>query len=338
VSDTTLPLEKQHAAVRESGGFRPIEDRRLFEVTGKDRTEWLHNLVTNTVRTLKTGEGNYAFAVNTQGRTLFDLNIWVHAETLWLDFDTRWADDAVAHLNKYVIVEDVHVAEITTSWSRYAVLGPRTGAVIDRLGFGGNFEALADMQHVSANVDGSAAHAVKADLGPILRAELIVEASAGGFSDRLAEACGAVGMVPIGADLAEMIRMEVGVPRSVDDIDHAVIPPETLQIERGINYVKGCYLGQEVLERMRSRRSMARRLVGWRVGRDVLPAHDTPVFADDKEIGRITSACHSVALDGVLALGYAKVALIESGKAMVARLDEQETVDLQMVKLPLPPW
>lgn len=328
-----------HQKTHSAGGFLPVPGRRLAAASGRDRLDWLHNLVTNAVRSLTPGDGNYAFAINVQGRTLFDLNLLVLDESVWLDIDARWFDDALAHLNKYIVVEDVTLAEITDDWRRFWVLGPKTAGVVAALGGPANFDAMPAMQHAAGEHQGAAIRVVRNDLGPIPRAEIYVDASAAAaFESALEMAAAAEGLVAIEPELLNVIRIEAGVPNSVDDIDHAVIPPETLQVERGISYVKGCYLGQEVLERMRSRGSMARKLVGLKVDASDLPPHNAPVFAGEKEIGRVTSSCHSSALGGTLALGYVKTLLADDGQELVIRPDENTNVQATLVSLPLEYW
>lgn len=338
-SGAAAKIARQHAAVRQRGGYFEDAQRGLIEVRGTDRASWLHNLTTNVVRTLQPGEGNYAFAITAQGRTLFDLNIVVREENIWLDIDRRWMAAALAHLNKYLIVEDVKLADISAGWAHFVVLGPGAGEVVKELGLAANFGNFANLQHAGGLVDECAGVVVRNNLGPVMRADLWAEATRrAAFAARLAEASARAGLVAIGEEVAEVIRIEVGQPASVVDLDEQVIPPETLQIERGISYVKGCYLGQEVIERMRSRGSMARRLVGLRVEGEALPPHNGPIFSGAKEIGRVTSSCHSFALPGVLALGYVKTLMLGAGQPLQVALDEKTAAPAQLVELPLSYW
>jgi len=332
-------IVETHARVRSAGGYRRVSGRSLILVTGKDRLSWLHNLTTNAVSTLKPGDGNYAFAINVQGRTLFDLNILVFAEHIWLDIDARWLAAAMAHFNKYTIVEDVKLADISAEWARFEVLGSATAECVNVLGLGSNFAAFANVQHVAGRASGVQVELVKDNVGPILRAVLYVPAGSGDEFERLLVAAAAkLGMCAIEDRLFEATRIEAGRPASVDDIDDQVIPPETLQVERGISYVKGCYLGQEVIERMRSRGSMARRLVGLKVEGEVVPEHNAPIFAGGKEVGRVTSACLSPALGGVLALGYVKTLLVTPEQELQVAVSENQTSCARIVTLPVPVW
>src|SRR5580765_4876425 len=93
----------EYDAIRSGAALYDAGLRGLIQVTGKDRAAWLHNLVTNTVKTLQPGQGAYAFALNVKGRILFDANILALADALWLDIDRRYVPKAFAHLDKYII-------------------------------------------------------------------------------------------------------------------------------------------------------------------------------------------------------------------------------------------
>ncbi|GJM24989.1 MAG: glycine cleavage system protein T [Phycisphaerae bacterium] len=332
-------INASYKSVQTSGGFFQDTQRRLYEITGADRASWLHNLTTNTISTLQSGDGNYAFAVTVQGRTVCDLNCLVLEDRLWIDLDNRWADESIAHLGKYRVVEDVEINDVSASWTRLDVIGPKTADFVERLGMGNNFAAYADLQHSTTNIDGHEVRLVKGSTGFYMAATLYVPAaSADAMQSKIQAVASELNMIELEHELQTIIRIESGIPISVDDIDSEVIPPETLQTERGISYVKGCYLGQEVIERMRSRDSMARRLVGLKISGERMPAKDSWVFADTKQVGRITSACHSVALNSVLALGYIKTSLAEDAKALRVALDESEFADAELVDLPLSAW
>src|SRR5215470_2088482 len=113
-------IAEQYRIARESGGCYYRSDRALIEVTGRDRAAWLNNLVTNVVKTLQPGEGNYAFATNVKGRTVFDMNLLVLEDRMWLDIDRRWIETARKHLTKFTITEDVALADITKDYERLA--------------------------------------------------------------------------------------------------------------------------------------------------------------------------------------------------------------------------
>lgn len=306
-------------------------DRGLIDITGKDRAAWLHNLVTNEVKKLQSGDGNYAFAVNIKGRCVFDCNMLVDADRILLDVDSRWVDAAIKHLTKYTITEDVNLKNVSAVFGRIAILGPGSTTVVARL-WGANLTPMAQLQHVPVKVAEADARLFRHDFAGVPTAELIVPIEA---VDRLTAAIDASGPLPrIGDDAVRMLRIEAGIPASVDDIDEDVVPPETLQIERGISYHKGCYLGQEVIERMRSHGVLPRKLVGIRIAGDVMPERNSAVNVDGATVGRMTSWAYSPALSATLTLGYMKAAHAQAGKVVEVKSATQACPG-EVVALPI---
>ncbi len=315
---------EQVRAATEAAAFCVRDDRGLIEVTGPERVTWLSNLVTNVLTTLAPGEGNYAFATNRKGRVVFDMNMLVLEDRLWLDVDRRQMAGAIEHLERFHITEDVALADITPAWRRMAVLGPAVQSTIDRLSLG-NLVAMAQLQHRAGAIAGVDIRWARHDFAGPATAEFFVP-------ERRAEAVRAAvmasadgGSLPlIEAEALNVLRIEAGLPVSVVDIDEQVVAPETGQIERGISYQKGCYLGQEVIERIRTHDALARMLVGIRVDGETVVATPAAVQVENKDVGRITSACWSEALSGVLALGYVRTAHARPDVAVTVPAGEGE--------------
>lgn len=288
-----------------------IHDRReqgLIEITGNDRAAWLSNLVTNAVKTLGPGEGNYAFAPSVKGRIQFDLNMLVMADAIWVDLDRRMVEKAMAHFDRYLITEDVRLKDRSADFVRIALLGPQAAEITDALG-ATHAPAMAALGSTRATLAQKSRPLVRHDFAGVFGVELFVDAAdAAACWTRLMEIGRAVNLTPVGRSAVEILRIEAGIPVFGQDIDDTTLPAETQQIERAINYQKGCYLGQEVVERMRAYKSIARKLVGLRLDGDTVPVAPLPLKRQDTEAGRITSACKSIALDAVIALGYVRTA------------------------------
>ena len=139
-------------------------------------------------------------------------------------------------------------------------------------------------------------------------------------------------------DAVETHRIESGIPRSGFEIHEKVVVGETLQLERAVSFTKGCYLGQEVVERMRSRGSLARCLVGFEIDGDSVPPFGAEVFDEGgKAVGRITSACDSIAKGGLIGMGYARTAVSEPGSMLKVKWDGGEA-DVVVSQLPFVKW
>lgn len=326
----------EYEAIRRAAGLHDRSYRGLLAVRGDDRLVLLHNLLTNEVRNLQPGDGVYAFAVTVQGRVVFDTNVLAGPEEVLLDVHGGWVDRARAHLERYIITEDVTVEDVTPRYARLALLGPATPRVLERLGVR-QVAAMAALQQRTVRIGGHPVLVVRHDFAGPLGAELLLPGEQGQtLWGVLEEAVRVEGGRPVGVAAVRTVRIESGLPASPEDIDERVIPPETGQAARGISYVKGCYVGQEVIERLRSRGALARRLRGLVVEGDVVPPHNAAVVAGERRAGRVTSACWSPRRGGVIALAYVATAHAAEGTALAVETPAGP-VAARVVDLPFVP-
>ena len=318
-------FDRQYQTCLASAGLYHRRDRGLIELRGADRAQWLNNFVTNVVTTLSDGEGNYAFATTREGRTVFDLNMLVLDDHIWLDIDRRRLEAAMKHLDRYLICEDVTMLDLTARTGRFAVLGPQTSNVVERLGFA-NLTAMAWLQHTPGTIDCREVRMMRHDFAGLVGAEFFLTLTGASADEQTASTVAALSaklQLPIAdRSVVETLRIEAGIPASVDDINEDILPPETGQVERGISSQKGCYLGQEVLERMRSRGALARRLTGIRFEGEAPVPPGSDLIANEKSVGRTTSGCISPALGAPLSLAYLKTAVAEPGTPVIADTED----------------
>jgi len=306
----------EQAAAHTGAAIYDARDRGLIEVTGCDRADWINHLITNTIKDLRPGEGNYTFATDAKGRILLDFNMLVLSDAIWLDIDRRIIKKAMTHFDKHLIVEDVTLRDRSGDWSRIALLGPKAVEIAEALG-ATLAATMAPLESVSVPLLQKHRLLVRHDLAGVFGAELLVpREDAVGCWNRLLEIGRPVHLTPIGSAAVHTLRIEAGIPLHGEDIDEDVLPAETRQIERGISHTKGCYLGQEVIERMRSRGSLARQLVGLRFDGERSPEVPAALRAGEADAGRITSACWSYALGAHIGLGYVKTAYAQLGTAV----------------------
>jgi folate-binding protein YgfZ len=306
-----VDVASEYLALTEGSALIDRADRGLIEITGSDRTSWLHNLTTNQVSMLSVGDGNYAFSLNQQGRILFDLNILVRDGAIWIDLHRCFLDAAQTHFGKYKVMEHVTLRDLSAESVRLGVAGRKAFEAAARLG-APQAERMAQLNHTTLNWEGATLILVRHDFCGAPAVELIVPAD-------VASACwqwlvDSAGAVPVGDDAVQIKRIEAGIPWPGCEIRDEYLPAETGQFERAVNFRKGCYLGQEIVERMRSRNVVARRLVGLRFEGHVLPAAGAALSAEDgSAVGSVTSVCHSLADRGGIGLGYARTASAEPG-------------------------
>lgn len=302
-------MVKEYHAIKDGFAIADRNHRSLLEVTGADRASWLHNLTTNHIRDLGVGDGQYAYALNLQGRILFDMNVLVHEEKFWLDIDRRFVETALPHFEKYTIVEDVKMTDVTNDYVRIGFTGPLTIEAMQTLG-ASHAQAMPALGVTKIKWQDQTLTMIRHDFCGPLGAEFFVPADqAIKFWQSWTKDGATHQAIPVGDEALEIHRIESGIPRSGFEITDDYLPAETKQLDRAVSYNKGCYLGQEVVERMRSRGVVARQLCGLVIEGETLPHTGAEILSsDDKPIGNITSACRSIAQDSVIGLGYVKTA------------------------------
>lgn len=327
-------VAQEYRAIRDEVAIVARTGRVLLEVTGADRAAWLHNLTTNEVKKLTPGEGNYAFALNVQGRILFDLSMLVREAAIWIDLDRRFAELARKHFDKYTITEDVQLTDRSDEFARIGVTGPKTPELLKRIGLS-QVSAMPDLGTTDLDWTGKKVTAARHDFCGQVGVELLAPSEAGAaLWDCLQNSEGGIAVRAAGEEAVDMVRIEAGIPAPPWEIHDEVLPAETRQLERAVSYQKGCYLGQEVVERMRSRGVVARGLCGIKVSGDLAPSPGATVQDETGQaIGTLGSVSRSPAVGGLIALAYVKTGKDAPGAAC-SIADEQGAIAATMAKLP----
>jgi len=285
-----------------------ISGRGKIRVTGEDRARFLHAMTTNDIRELTPGTGCYAFFLTAQGRILADANVLCRADSFLLDTEPETRQKLMEHLEKFIIADDVTLEDITPALATIAVEGPRSP------------DAL-----IAAGVPAiDASYGASVEWGSTLVARLNVTGSQGFFifapamdKEEVGPQIEALGAVPADEEAFHIVRLEFGKPRYGEDISERYLAQETSQTS-AMHFHKGCYIGQEVVERTRSRGLIGRVLRPLEIEGQQVPAHRTKLQVGVGPAGEITSASYSPALGKVVALGYLRVEYAEPGTEMAA--------------------
>ncbi|MEQ2005420.1 MAG: aminomethyl transferase family protein [Limisphaerales bacterium] len=283
-------------ALRGTVGVLDLSCRSRLCVTGADRVKFLHGQVTNDVQRLPTGEGCYAALVNAKGRMHSDLNVYRLDDELLLDFEPGYSAAVAQRLEKYVITEDVQLLDAAPHYGLFGVQGPRAAEAVAQLGL--PWELPVKPLSFSARQDPTLGQLYlmrRASSGFDL---FIPTAALGAVFDKLVAAAKSLGGRVCGWDALETARIEAGIPRFGQDMDETNLPPEAGIESRAISYSKGCYIGQEVIARIRTYGQVAKTLRGLRLPADLasLPVRGDKLLADGKEVGHLTSVVPGFAL------------------------------------------
>ncbi len=293
---------EQAAAVRRGAGIFRLPGRRVLAVRGSDRVRWLDGMVSNEVRTLGPGRsGCHATLLTRTGRIVAELHVLWGPDELWLELDAEAAALARAHLEKFIIADDVALGAPARNLERLGLEGPAARPVLAAAA--GTLPALAP--HAVAELRIGDLEVRVAAYGWSGEAALQLFAPAGSgdsLSARLCESGRAHGVVEAGAEALEILRIEAGIPRFGAELDESVLPDEA-RLEACVSTTKGCYTGQEVVARLRSRGQVSHRLLGLRSEGESPLRVGADVLLEGARIGEVTSACRSPAA-GSIALAF----------------------------------
>jgi folate-binding protein YgfZ len=281
-----------YEALRTGAAWLDLSGRGKIKVTGEDRARLLHAMTTNHVQQLTPGTGCYAFFLSAQGRVLADVNILCRQDRLLLDLEPETRDKIYQHLDRYIIADDAALEDVTEQTATIAVEGPKAGDVLESAGAPlpeAEYSTLEWGERLVArmNTTGSLGFFIFAPAAE--KAALIAELEAAGAVSGDSEAF-------------RVVRLEHGKPRYGEDISERFLAQEANQTH-ALHFSKGCYLGQEIVERVRSRAQIHRLLKPLALETKEPPSPGTKL-PDNTEI---TSAAYSPALDKVVALGYVRM-------------------------------
>jgi folate-binding protein YgfZ len=292
----------EYAAVRSAVGFIDLAHRGLLQLTGADRVSFLQGMVSNDVKALRPGAGQYATVLNQQGKVLGDTRILCSDNSLYLELWEIIKEKIAEHLNRYLVADEVEIADRTDEYGIISLQGPQSEVYLQKLvGQAGLPERLAE--HRMVNIDGAQVCVVRATSTGETGFDLIIPRShLLNIAQQLTEAGKGFSGAWIGEDAHNILRVEAGIPRYGVDFTEDNLLLE-VGLDQAVSFTKGCYLGQEVVERIRSRGHVNKKLVGLTFEGQESANRGDILFAD-KPVGTITSAVHSPALGQPIALGY----------------------------------
>jgi len=295
------------AALRESWGVFHLPWRAKITVTGKDRARWLHNMVTNNVRDLPLNRGNYNFVLNAQGRILGDMYIYNRGESLLLDTDHTQVEPLLTAMKRFIIMDKVEMAEAPI----FAIgcCGAKAEESLAATGIDVTGMELLEIREFPVN--GLTVMIVRGPENKPGWYEVWVtmpehEGQGGMFGGLFP------GAQNVGVQALEWWRILHGIPQYGQDIRDRDLPQETGQTQ-ALNFSKGCYIGQEIVERIRSRGQVHRKFVGFEFedGPPALGKHE----AEGRTLAEITSAAAIPLSTGErnVGMGYVRREVAEAG-------------------------
>jgi len=302
-------VRAEFGALLSGCGIYDLSARAKIAISGGDRVRWLNGMVTNNIRDLDVGCGVYAFLLNPQGHILGDLYAYNRGDSILIDSDQAQLEKLLATFDHYIIMDDVEVANVSDKLPALGITGPKAREVLRAAGF--DLSDLEPLQFVNVTWQNVAVTVVRGDNPGVESFELwLAPDQVTPLWNGLTKA----GATQAGATALEFLRIAAGIPRYPEDIRERDLPQETEQ-QRALHFSKGCYIGQEIVERIRSRGNVHRKFTGFDL-QGALPAAGTKIQSDGRDIGEVTSAAFLPLAGGerLVALGYIRREIATPGR------------------------
>jgi folate-binding protein YgfZ len=306
--------------VKPAALFR-LPERGVIEVAGSDRVRWLDGMISADVRSAGPGAGAWGLLLTRQGRVVADLHVLVRTDDFWLELERAGVATVLSRLSGYVIADDVTLADRSADFARLALEGASAAETLAAA----CGEPLALAPHAWRELELAGARTTIAAYGftgqPALQLFVPIAGAAAVEGALLA-----AGAVSASADTLERLRVAAGTPRLGHELDESVLPAEA-GLEAAIAEQKGCYTGQEVVTRMRTRGRVAHRLVGLRFAAASLPERGAAIELGDARVGQVTSAVRSPDA-GAIGLGFVRAEAARPGSHVRVAGAAAEIVEL----------
>jgi len=286
----------------------------LIRLTGSDRVSWLQGMVTNDVGKLTPGTGCYTAHLSPQGKIVAHMVVVADADALWLSLERSAIPKLIAAFDKLLIMEDVQVSNVSDESSTLGLLGPNAPSILPAwLGRPIHLEKL------YAHCTIGNCRIVASDLGYdiwVPRSEV----------DSILRSIVQAGATAIDHGTWDVVRTEAGIPVYGVDIDETTTMPEIG--EQGISYDKGCYIGQEVVAKVKYIGHVNRRFVGIVLSDNEMPEPKSVIRKNGREVGYVTTSLFSPRLNKSIALGFVSRSAYSAGSDVEVGTHTAKIVDL----------
>ena len=304
----TIPLhygdeQVEYRAVREDVGIIDLSSRGKLKLSGKDHIKFLQGMLTNDVVKLEEGSGMYATVLTVKGRMISDMRVYKDKDCLFFDLEPGLNEKVSELLTKFRLSYKAEIDDITETTGLISLQGPKAGQLIEIL-IGEKLPLMEQYDFIVREVLGHEISIVSVNRTGELGFDLYVQNE--GLQDLwdiLMEKGSQMNIKPIGHNALNTLRIEAGIPIYGLDMDENNIPIEA-GLWDALDFEKGCYVGQEVVARIKWRGHVNWHLLGLESEGQVAPNIGAEIFSGDRRVGRITSSTISPILNKAISLGY----------------------------------
>jgi folate-binding protein YgfZ len=316
----------EYSVVREGGaGVIDLSSRGRIRVSGSEATMFLNGLVTNDMKTLAEHRWMPAAFPTVQGRLIGAVRIARGTDsadknpTFLIDTDAASHEPVLKTIARFTLAGDFHVSDVTTETALLTIQGKRSVEVVEKV-FATSFSDMQRYGVVETEWQDARITILRATHTGENGFDIVIDSV---HAAKLSQAFADAGAQPVGQAALETLRIEAGIARFGLDMDDTNVVSET-NLDDAVSYTKGCYVGQEIIVRIKHRGHVAKKLTGLRLETDrKIEAGTTIKSANNTDIGRVTSSTFSPKLGCTIALGYVRYEHLAAGTSVV--IDEETT-------------
>ena len=313
--------EPGYAAVRDGGaGVIDLSARGRILISGSEAVMFLNGLVTNDMKTLAANTWMPAAFPNVQGRLLAAVRVIHRDDGFLIDTESATSDTVVKLLERFTLAGEFRLKDLTENIALLSIQGAKASEMMAAI-FGETLANLGRDAVASVAWQGKQITVIRATHTAEDGFDLFVSATE---VEALRDAFIKAGAEPIGSEVLGTLRIEAGIARYGVDMDETNVVTET-NLDDAVSFTKGCYIGQEIIARIKYRGHVAKKLAGLICEGEVSLERGAKIFSsDDKEIGRVTSVAYSPRLGRTIALGYLKYDYLAPGTSVKVVSSEKE--------------
>jgi folate-binding protein YgfZ len=311
----------EYSAVRSGGaGLIDLSARGRILISGTEAVMFLNGLITNDMKTLTVNTWMPAVFPNVQGRLLAAVRVIHRDDGFLIDTESETRDTVIKLLERFTLAGDFRLADLTRNTAQLSIQGVKAPEIIAAI-FGETVANLGRDAVASVNSQSKQITAIRATHTAEDGFDLFVNATE---AETLRDSFIKAGVQPIGSDTSETLRIEAGIARYGIDMDETNVVTET-NLDDAVSFEKGCYIGQEIIARIKYRGHVAKKIAGLICEGEVSLESGAKIFSsDDKEIGRVTSVAFSPRLNRTIALSYVKYDYLAPGTSVKVLAGEGE--------------
>ena len=312
-----------YAAVRDGGaGLIDLSSRGRLRVSGSEAAMFLNGLITNDIKTLGENRWMPAAFPTVQGRLIGAVRVVREKNAFLIDTDAESHEAVLKTVSRFTLAGDFHVKDLTAETALLSVQGKRAGEIFEKV-FETGVSDLPRDGALETNWQNTPVTVIRATHTAEDGFDVVIDSAHGA---QLRQALIAADAQSVSPDVFEILRIEAGIARFGRDMDETNVVTET-NLDDAVSYTKGCYVGQEIIVRIKHRGHVAKKLTGLRFQTDGRVEPGTVIKSGDgKEIGKVTSTAFSPKLETTIALGYVRYEYLTPGTSVVIDPEIEATI------------